>query len=354
MKRFDAIEGLRGWLALAVVLSHLAWMTDFPLFHGLGSMAVTIFLIISGFVVTHLILERQEPYAVYLTQRAARIFPLFAVTCLIGFFINDLVALVDLKNADFARDVHGVAESNHRHFWPHVAAHVGMIHGVIPNAVLPYSEYAFNMPAWSISLEWQFYIIAPIAALVLSRKPWLIIALAIIMVGLEMTIRKLGRPTLMPGNLVATAAYFTIGIYSRLIYIQALAFAHSIRMFSVLAVAIVLLPINDMRPFVLWGLVWLFLIKSDRGMFGRGMSFILKNPLALYFGSRSYSIYLTHYIVLSGVVYAFHRLGMPIPGIVILAVIGVPLTILISELTFRTIERPGIAFGKHMVAKPPQ
>ena len=95
MKKFAAIEGLRGWLAWTVVLCHFAPITNME--KGLGRhlvwaglYAVLVFIIISGFVITHLVTERSEPYRDYLLRRFMRIFPLFAVTCVIGFFTTNL------------------------------------------------------------------------------------------------------------------------------------------------------------------------------------------------------------------------------------------------------------------------
>ena len=75
MKKFQAIEGLRGVLAWAVVFSHLVYFADIYT-HGfggriahLGRPAVLIFIIVSGFVITHVIIERPEPYGSYLTRR---------------------------------------------------------------------------------------------------------------------------------------------------------------------------------------------------------------------------------------------------------------------------------------------
>lgn len=66
MKKFRAIEGLRGWLAWAVVLAHLAYCSGFNTgvlpaqFRSLGPPAVLVFLIVSGFVITHLSLKNRK------------------------------------------------------------------------------------------------------------------------------------------------------------------------------------------------------------------------------------------------------------------------------------------------------
>jgi peptidoglycan/LPS O-acetylase OafA/YrhL len=83
---------------------------------------------------------------------------LFVVTCVIGFFTSGLLAEALNNPDDFG-------------FTQISLAHLFMMHGAVPNDVLPHSEYAFNMPAWSISLEWQFYLVAPLFIFVLLKQP---------------------------------------------------------------------------------------------------------------------------------------------------------------------------------------
>jgi hypothetical protein len=57
-RKFLAIEGLRGWLAWAVVFSHLTYLSAFnarglsSFFRLIGLPSVIVFIIVSGFVVT--------------------------------------------------------------------------------------------------------------------------------------------------------------------------------------------------------------------------------------------------------------------------------------------------------------
>ena len=164
MKKFVAIEGLRGWLAWAVVVCHLVQTSDLyakglgPALVQVGLFSVLIFIIISGFVITHLVCERPEPYGSYLLRRAMQIFPLFAVTCIIGYFTNDIhaaaLARVSWANAPSTFHVEtlyaDIARSNHEYLLAHALAHLTMLHGVISNALLPFSQSAFNSPAWSL------------------------------------------------------------------------------------------------------------------------------------------------------------------------------------------------------------
>src|SRR5688572_28994913 len=81
-ERFPAIEGLRAWLAMAVVASHLIQLSGLylrnrpgALLYAGGSVAVLVFVIVSGFVITHLVLGKREPYKVYVGRRFFRLFP---------------------------------------------------------------------------------------------------------------------------------------------------------------------------------------------------------------------------------------------------------------------------------------
>src|SRR5689334_16724731 len=100
--RFGAINGLRAYAALWVVLDHAlrnAGVTDGPFVATLldGAKAVRIFIVISGFVITHLILMKSERYDVYLGRRFFRLFPLYFLICVVGYFATGLA--VDYANA---------------------------------------------------------------------------------------------------------------------------------------------------------------------------------------------------------------------------------------------------------------
>src|SRR3569832_2354324 len=90
MKKISAIEGFRGWLAWMVVLAHVVEVVDAQgVWHILGEMghpAVIMFVIVSEFVITHRVIERPEPYPIYVLRRFMRIFLLFSVSCFFGFF----------------------------------------------------------------------------------------------------------------------------------------------------------------------------------------------------------------------------------------------------------------------------
>jgi peptidoglycan/LPS O-acetylase OafA/YrhL len=356
-KTFVAIEGLRGILAWGVVLSHLTYMSAFKLkgvsaiFREIGLPSVLVFVIVSGFVITHVILQRQESYWPYITRRFFRIFPLFAVTCVIGFITSGLLAEASNNPHDFgftqiAKDI---AWSDKAHLPMHALAHLFMMHGAVPDDVLLHSEYAFNVPAWSISLEWQFYLVAPLFIFVLLKQPRWVIPLAIVVAAAEMIAPKLGLRTAQPGALPFAAIYFAAGIFSRLVYSEQ--FKSPLALLFATALAIVFFPVQMLRPFLVWMIVFVGLSNSNDGSaLARLYTRLLKSPLALYFGSRSYSIYLCHYPVISVVVWLLYQWSLP-SNMLVLTAVSVPLIIVTAQLAYRWIEQPGIAAGRRLAER---
>jgi peptidoglycan/LPS O-acetylase OafA/YrhL len=369
MNRFRAIEGLRGVLAWAVVFSHLVYFSDIYT-HGFGALishlgrpAVLIFVIVSGFVITHAIIERPEPYRSYLTRRFMRIFPLFAVTSAIGYFACDVqvstlarVAYSSDSEFDFVPLVNGIASSNHQNLWLHVLAHLTMLHGAISDGALPFSAYAFNIPAWSISLEWQYYVIAPFVLMIVIRRKFLVPA-AIVLAVIEGAFgAHLFGHFYQPSFLPAAATYFAIGIVCRLIY-PSVAGSTRYPIGIAALITIMLLPISGVpiASVLVWMLVYLGLIvgreESSDSFFAQIHRRLWENPVILYFGSRSYSIYLTHILTITLCHFVWIRLkplAGPLETFVALSAMTVPVTMAAAELLYRSVERPGIALGSRV------
>ncbi|RYF12287.1 MAG: acyltransferase, partial [Oxalobacteraceae bacterium] len=134
MPRFIAIDGLRAWMAWVVVITHIiqqsssagggeAWIKL-----DIGGEAVNVFIIISGFVITHLLVERPGPYFSYIIPRFMRLFPAFFVACIVG----GLVYTVGNRWAAPAwfEPLHGSDYRSLVSYFPiHVVAHITMLHG---------------------------------------------------------------------------------------------------------------------------------------------------------------------------------------------------------------------------------
>jgi peptidoglycan/LPS O-acetylase OafA/YrhL len=234
---------------------------------------------------------------------------------------------------------------------PHFLAHATLLHGVISDTVLPFSQYAFNMPAWSLSLEWQFYLVAP-AIVSVARWPHAMVCVAIMIAVAEIAFHhRFFGSFEQPSFLLAVAGYFAVGVASRLVYSY---IAGTIRHpAAILSLVIVLLPLLDSWgvPLLIWGLIITGLAlhpSAQTSLFARIYRLALESPAAVYFGSRSYSTYLCHLQIISVSYWLWLSLFSTAPTFLGLSILTVPLTIVAAELLYRCVERPGIALGSRM------
>lgn len=157
------ITGLRAIAVIAVTLFHLdsVLLTEINFFKG-GFLGVDIFFVISGFLMTKIIVSNLEQnkfhlYAFY-KRRAKRICPALLVVVL--FFSGVMICIGDLHNIlTTLRD--GLRS-------------LGFISNIwFANRVdyfEPSSSERLFLHTWSLSVEWQFYLIYPILLMLLAKK----------------------------------------------------------------------------------------------------------------------------------------------------------------------------------------
>ena len=183
--RLQAIEGLRAYLALWVVLGHVLWAAGFRKEDFSGVMllirtpefAVDVFIIVSGFVIFLALDAKRDDYFRFVLRRFFRIFPLFILL----FFVAIPISTITMWNATHASQYLTPADMKFDQmltWWDnlrwHVPLHLMMLHGAIPEKLLPGAPGAFLIPAWSVSLEWQFYLVAPLAFACATSPKWLL------------------------------------------------------------------------------------------------------------------------------------------------------------------------------------
>ncbi len=165
MKRLECLDGLRGALAVYVMLGHMAPFAAMPealrgpLLHG--GAAVDVFFILSGLVIFRSLESCRFAARPFLLLRVARIFPVYLAMLAVGIVLQPLAApfaaMPWVAPNSLARDIWSQGWPDHRAL--HIAAHLTMTHGLFPNAILPDVWVSFLGAAWSLSTEWQFYVL---------------------------------------------------------------------------------------------------------------------------------------------------------------------------------------------------
>jgi peptidoglycan/LPS O-acetylase OafA/YrhL len=347
---FKGIEGLRGWLAWTVVFAHIAELfsldTRLPkgeVLRSAGDDAVLIFIIISGFVITHLILQKQESFPRFIARRALRIYPAYLVALTFAILTAPLLyrGVFEFSGAPAWMVQFFTAEQAQfkANFTAHFLTHLALLQGAIPDNVLPGSQYMFLAPAWSLSLEWQFYLIAPLWIWAMVRKPALAVTVTLIAAVIYKLFLWKGfyNPSFLPG----AALWFLIGITTRLVL-------PSLPKFETYPLAIALggfgLAIFDKNLLALsvWIAVICYLQQPET-------SPLFDGGIARAAGARSYAVYLLHAPMLG--IGLFFGIKCGLSGLSLMLAVSaftVIATIAAADAARRWVEQPAIRFGKRV------
>jgi peptidoglycan/LPS O-acetylase OafA/YrhL len=177
MRRLACLDGLRGVLAVYVLVSHMAPFSAFPwwmvwlFLHG--EAAVDVFFILSGMVIAGSLESFGWQAKPFLVARAARLLPVFFIAFPLAVAVQPLP--MGLERMPWIDAENTAARMTWSDDWPatwvpEIAAHLAMIHGLFPNFVLPNAWVSFLGAAWSLSTEWQFYFL--MAALPAAFVGW--------------------------------------------------------------------------------------------------------------------------------------------------------------------------------------
>jgi peptidoglycan/LPS O-acetylase OafA/YrhL len=166
--RIPSLDGLRAISIALVLVSHLAGTRNFPVseaagnFWGLGEFGVRVFFVISGFLITGLLMreladEGHIRLGRFYLRRTLRIFPPY-YTLLVALGIAWAVGAVALAPNDLA---HGATYTS--------------------NYYLGRSWFLGH--TWSLSVEEQFYLLWPAALLLAGLRRGFLIAAAVVLLS---------------------------------------------------------------------------------------------------------------------------------------------------------------------------
>src|SRR5580704_18312202 len=90
MNRNYTLDVIRGFLSCVVFAVHVVWFSGYrgSTQEAIGSYAVDGFIILSGFVITQLLVIKKEAYGVFIFRRFMRLFPAFAVCIVLVLLIR--------------------------------------------------------------------------------------------------------------------------------------------------------------------------------------------------------------------------------------------------------------------------
>ncbi|MDM5072891.1 MULTISPECIES: acyltransferase family protein [Aeromonas] len=323
------INGLRAWAVIAVVLYHFG----VPGFAG-GFIGVDVFFVISGFLMTRIIISGMERgqfslWGFYLA-RARRIIPALLVLCsallILGWFW--------LPSADYHMlATHAAAATtfvSNLQFWREA--------GYFDAA----SHEKWLLHTWSLSVEWQFYIILPLGVMLIWRmlgKRVTQVALGVIgLLSFVLSIYATQRWPSAAFYLLPTRAWEMLagGLVWWVIRSRAIP-SQQARIMEAVGLIMIVIAIISFDAAMGWPGVYALLPTAGAILVlaaGRQNSWFTDNFIARHLGASSYSIYLWHWPL----VVILNYLGASNSATLIIA--GIILSIIIGECSYRFVENP--------------
>ena len=370
--RVDELDGLRGLLSLWVVLSHTFCWTGFweftaprPFqrfwaeFIGAGA-AVETFMILSGFAISFLLHKRHQPYRQFMLGRFFRIYPVYLVCLVLGLTVALLLTPFVLHTAQWHGTIcfewnRSFSSSESSATGLHAFWHLTLLNGLIPKRLLSDATGTLLAPAWSISLEWQYYLVAPFLARFVRSGVGLLFLAILAWLGL-----RLGDVWANPhvAFLPAQLPLFLIGIGSYHLYELFIKSSHSRS--SAFAVPVAALLATSIftgwhsTALILWALGFGCIFIQGDDVFTRTLSalrgFLLHRWLQRL-GHISYPVYLVHWpliiVFLAALFYCRPDISST-HALMFMLFLGVPLILFVASILHTFVERPFMTLGKRL------
>jgi len=355
---FNNIEGARGYMSLWVYISHVVTFATLALTKGIGlgniladgNHAVVVFILMSGFVIERL-LRRDEPYSNYILRRAFRLFPCYLVALLISLmmldFSKEVLENIPWYNVKNISRIHLIDEVD-KNYWIHVVSHIFLLHGLIPDSIIP-ATYTIMGQSWSLTLEWQFYLVAPfliglIKSTVSKQKTFIILLLTLILfISASFFMRQ---DSFLPNYIAVFAAGYLTSILvetftkeNKFLYFY---------LFILIGIALNTGGVLAAVPFAVWAVIIFSEVNSVKAL-----DFIFSSKVALFFGRISYSFYCFHIIVIifcSYILISVIKITDQNMYAVSLIVSSFILTTIASYLSYRYLEMPAMHYAKKKFA----
>lgn len=296
-----------------------------------GHTAVSLFMVLSGFIFTYGALGREIHYKQFIVNRFLRIYPLYLVL---------IIVTIAAGASSFSLE--------------------NLICTLLPLANIKRLDGPFLEMSWAIAVEFQFYLIFPFLFAAISQSAgrcvFALIATAvllrILMIGLWASPRDIGY-----WHLTGRIDQFVLGMFAAvLLGRRSLSVRTHKWLLGVSAILVVAVLysfhlaggwVNNGQWKFLWptleGAVWALFVFSYVGS-GEWLPKALSR-LTARIGELSFSVYLLHFPVVRAVELRHARLprwhGDPqYDALLVTALLVLPATLAISMVTYRTIELP--------------
>jgi peptidoglycan/LPS O-acetylase OafA/YrhL len=290
-KKIEELESIRGLAAILVVLFHLPkWnsIMDIRFFNN-GYLMVPLFFVLSGFVIYNAYSDKiqvKKDLFKFQFLRFGRLYPVH-ITFLLAFLFIEIIKYIVYVFFDVKNSISTPFEINS---FSQFIKNLFLISSVLPNQILSY-----NIPAWSIGVEFYTYFIFGLSVLFI-RKGISLLFLIITTCSFLMLAMKM---TFGFEPLLSCFAGFFMGCLTAIITSKYKIILSKYSSLYIFLSIIIFLQIKNDKDFdiVIYFLTAAFIISiilSSDGMLKK----ILKFHVLSFLGGISYSVYMSHMLVI--------------------------------------------------------
>jgi peptidoglycan/LPS O-acetylase OafA/YrhL len=363
IKYFPSLNGLRFLAAFGVLIHHIYtqlsihipfgnYIIDFFLAR-LGGKCVSLFFVLSGFLITYLLLkEKHESGKVKVTnfylRRILRIWPLYFLVIIVSFFVlPDFVLIEGYKAA----------------MEPHFVSMLILYLLFLPQAVLFfYQEIVGCSQTWSIGVEEQFYLIWPLFLRKISKNGiFVFIGILVLKVVLlnymsfllefyqEFASTNVYRyyksfyiilftfeiDSLVMGAIAAYLYFYNKAFILRITYHKITQVLNLVLLLGLFLTDITF-PLYQLVQAISFSILILNLSTNKETLFS------LENPPLKYLGNLSYGIYMYHNIVITMVLFSLKKMLLQpdtLAHSLVFAILTIIMSIGISWLSYLYFEK---------------
>jgi peptidoglycan/LPS O-acetylase OafA/YrhL len=358
---FGGLNELRAIAALSVILHHIELFkhrdkieslfdSEYTLYwiEHLGKNGVYLFFVLSGFLITYLLLSEKEKNSTinlkkFYLRRIFRIWPLYYIILFISFIIVPLLTFIFSLFSITPSYYHLIKDSSNYDlksfllyftFLPNFAVKAGKI-------------LAGASQSWSVGVEEQFYIIWPIIISFCNRKTMLLVFLSILavfaVINLQFPNSLIGTiVTIIPFEFMAIGALGGYFYYKNTEEITQYTKSNILYAGVLLLIAILIsIPVFKLYiQNIILGFVFLLLIIISINSSNKA---VLRSRYFSFLGTISYGIYMYHPLIMFLIFPVFYKLLIFYNNIFVFNIgvfMFIPgITILVSYGSYRYIEK---------------
>lgn len=362
-KRFYNLDGLRFFAAIFVVLGHaeiikekfgLPSFYQTPFFSNAGPIAVTFFFVLSGFLITYLLLiEKQQcqpgkriTIFRFYKNRMLRIWPLYYSLLLLIFFVFPFIPLFQYPGYDGS-------------FPKNELTAFGYYLGFMPN----YADHSFGNvlyfgQTWSLGVEEFFYLCFPVGLYLLPYKKLLPFFVALTAVSIAITgVSKNwcnGNDTGLSMLCIYISRYkiyaFAAGAIAAYGYLHApeiKVVQTQKKLIGKMAILLFIMLLALVLSGTTFGMFThlIYTVLFAGFLFGATVSniklYLLNNAMVVYAGKISYGIYMLHPLaIVLCVKLLYINTGNAIITTLLFSASTIMVTIIMAMISYTVIEKP--------------